>query len=227
MNDLPSGKTILCVFAHPDDESFGPGGTIAALSRRNTVFVLCVTDGNDAGRPEQLAAVRREELIRATRILGVESVHFLGYPDGSLSNNSYHRVARDIERFIHDLQPHILLTFEHTGISGHLDHIALSMITSYVFLRSDIPEEVWFYAEPEDLVSRMKDYFIYFPVGIDRKSADLEVDVTEVWETKVRAMHEHQTQKKDIEMILSMHGDLPKREYFFVWDRDSGKKRQP
>jgi LmbE family N-acetylglucosaminyl deacetylase len=87
---------IACVFAHPDDETFCVGGTIAkyaAAGIRTDLF--CATNG-DAGKNssvpvssrEELAEIRKEELRAATRILGIASIELPGYGDGTLHSSN-------------------------------------------------------------------------------------------------------------------------------------------
>jgi LmbE family N-acetylglucosaminyl deacetylase len=85
---------LLAVFAHPDDETFRPGGTLALLARQGVqVYLLTATRG-EAGscgdppvcRPEELPVVRERELRCACAALGIEPPHILDYPDGRLSD---------------------------------------------------------------------------------------------------------------------------------------------
>lgn len=57
------GKKIVCIFAHPDDEAFGPGGTIALLAKKNDVYILCATKG-EAGQhhnPKLLEKIKSQK----------------------------------------------------------------------------------------------------------------------------------------------------------------------
>ena len=110
-------KTVVCIFAHPDDEAFGPGGTIAKFAKRHRVYILSATKGEageDSERQGQstLARRRAEELRTAARILGARNVYFLGFKDGALSNNLYHALAAKIEVHLKRLRPEVLMTFE-------------------------------------------------------------------------------------------------------------------
>src|SRR3989344_5955519 len=134
-------KSIVCIFAHPDDEAFGPGGTIAILAKNYKVFIICVTDGdagkNSSSQARELGELRKEELLASAKVLRVRKVFFLGYKDGSLNNNLYHQLAEKLTKHLAILKPVTLLTFEPSGVSGHIDHIAVSMITSFVFEKLD------------------------------------------------------------------------------------------
>jgi len=72
-------KNIFCIFAHPDDEAFGPSGIIAKWAEENNVYLICVTDGSHPnGGKKKLDKVRRKELLVSAKILGVKKVFFLG-----------------------------------------------------------------------------------------------------------------------------------------------------
>lgn len=213
-------KTVVCIFAHPDDEALGPGGTIALLAEKNDVFIICVTDG-DAGQvsiapKEQLGEVRRQELKKSAAILGVKDVFFLGYHDGSLNNNLYHEIAAKIQQKLEAVQPSQLLTFEPRGVSGHLDHIAVSMIASFVFQKLPFISEIWYYAVNKNFQKEREKYFIYFPVGYEEHEVDRVIKTDTVWKQKVRAMKQHASQIDDVESVLSRQTQLPKEEYFLI-----------
>ena len=136
-------KTLLVIFAHPDDESFGPGSTLAKYARQGVqVHYLCATRG-EAGTVEPgflrpytgIAELRTAELSQAARELGLASVHFLDYRDsgmpGALTNQHpdsllsapLGHVARRIGRWIQYFQPDAIITHDRYGWYGHPDHI--------------------------------------------------------------------------------------------------------
>ncbi len=131
------------ITAHPDDETFGMGGTIAKyISEGCKVFVVCATKG-EAGEAdpallkqyESMAALREAEMRCAMKELGVQEVFFLGYRDsgmpGSADNDHpeafiqapLQETARKIAFYIRKLQPQLVLTFDPMGGYGHPDHI--------------------------------------------------------------------------------------------------------
>lgn len=216
-----SGKTIVAVFAHPDDETFGPGGTLHKLSKNNTIYTICATDGsagenhsNDHTHP--ISDIRHEELKNASRILGVKDVYFLGFKDGTLCNSQYHAIADAVQKKLEELKPEIVITFEQKGVSGHIDHIAMSMITTFVVRKLPFVEEIMYYGNVKERAASRKDYFIYYPEGYNREEFDLIIDISDVWDIKVTAMREHHSQIKDMENILKNAENFPKEECFFV-----------
>jgi LmbE family N-acetylglucosaminyl deacetylase len=79
------------VLAHPDDETFGPGGTIARYAREGVRVSVIIATSGQAGRaaglaatPDELGRIREEEALAAARFLGVADVHLFGYTDGKL-----------------------------------------------------------------------------------------------------------------------------------------------
>ncbi len=136
-------RKILVVTAHPDDETFGMGGTIARYTREGVqVSVVCATKG-EAGEADpqylsqypNMAALREAEMTAAMKELGVEDWFFLGYRDSGMpgSEDNTHpnafiqspleKAGFEIARYIRSIKPDIVLTFDPMGGYGHPDHI--------------------------------------------------------------------------------------------------------
>ncbi|MGI8419298.1 MAG: PIG-L deacetylase family protein [Candidatus Levyibacteriota bacterium] len=213
-------KPVVAVFAHPDDEAFFTGGTLATFAKERDVYTICVTAGdaglNSSDKTGSLAEIRKEELLQSGKILGIKQTFFLDYKDGTLSNGLYHEVADKIQKILEDIQPEILITFELRGISGHLDHIAVSMITSYVFERMAQIKELWYFANTKGPHSVRKDYFIFWPPAYDKSEISKTIDVNPVWDQKVEAMKQHVSQMHDVERILKQYPQRPKEENFII-----------
>lgn len=213
-------KPVVAVFAHPDDEAFGPSGTLALLSKERDVYVICVTDGaagmNSSKKTQELSEIRQEEMLNSAKVLGIKEIFFLNYKDGTLSNNLYHEIAEKIQKIVEKLKPELLITYEYRGVSGHLDHIAVSFITTYVFDRLKFVNELWYYCITEKRREAFKEYFIHFPPGYKKDEIDKVIDVSVVWEQKIEAMYQHESQMHDIERILKGYRDLPQEENFIV-----------
>ncbi len=213
-------KTIVGIFAHPDDETFGSGGTLAKLAKTNDVYLLCATKGEigqNFYKKGDLQKMRMQELRNAAKVLGIKKVFFLGFTDGTLSNGLYHKLAAKITTHLKELKPEIILTFEPQGVSGHIDHITVSMVSSYVFWKLPFIREMWQVARPYDKKRyEAQDYFIYFPKGYKKEDIDKTVNIEDTWDLKVKAMMEHKSQIEDAKRILKMTSKLPKEEYFLV-----------
>src|SRR5262245_7236930 len=104
-------QRVMVITAHPDDSEFGAGGTVAKLTREGKIVNYCIlTNGNKVSidrtmTSERLAQIREEEQKNAARVLGVDLVEFLGFPDGELEDTRHTRmgVSRAIRRHRPDL----------------------------------------------------------------------------------------------------------------------------
>jgi len=132
---MKSGSSLLAVFAHPDDESFRPGGTLALLARRGvSVHVLTATRGGAGSRgdpplclPADLPAVREAELRCACKVLNLLPPILLDYQDGELPKADPEQLAEQILEVVKETRPQVMLTFGADGLSGHPDHIAIGL----------------------------------------------------------------------------------------------------
>lgn len=208
-------STVACVFAHPDDEALGPGGTIAQLARAGQqVHIICCTDGDHQNNG--LKHVRDKELLTSAKILGVKRVTFLGYIDGELSNNKYPALARDIKKHLDRLRPHTVVTFDPNGLSGHLDHIAVTSIINHLFPQLSYLKKIMYYTMKSSERRQISNYFVYMPPGKYRRQVDEIIDISAVWNTKAAAMRAHHSQKSDYDRALSIQSRLPKEEWFLI-----------
>lgn len=212
-------KNLICIFAHPDDESFGPSGTIAKLSQNNNVYLICVTKGNARG-DTKLGTLRKNEILKASKILGIRKVFCLRFEDGSLNNNLYHDTAKQITEIVDKIKPETLMTFEPRGVSGHIDHVAVSLITTYIFEKKDFAKKIMYYCLDTNYRKQIKNYFIYVPPGYKKNEIDKVVDISKYWDKKISAIKCHQSQSDDIKTILEIINKLPKEEYFLVLSKE-------
>jgi LmbE family N-acetylglucosaminyl deacetylase len=129
---------LLCVIAHPDDEVFCAGETLARwVAAGGEAMVFSATRGEagqiqdaHAATRQTLGAVREQELRDACALLGVQRVECLDYGDGRLSEVGELRLAREVAARIRDFAPDVVITFGHDGGYGHPDHIAISRATT-------------------------------------------------------------------------------------------------
>lgn len=150
---MSTPATLMAVLAHPDDESFGIGGTLALYAQRGVaIHLVCATRG-EAGDVDphllegyaSIAERREDELRCAARVLGLSGVHFLDYRDSgmpgspdnqhpqALINAPVEVVAQQIAHRIRTLQPHIVITDDPIGGYKHPDHIAVHRATVQAF----------------------------------------------------------------------------------------------
>lgn len=218
-------KKLLSVFAHPDDESFGPSGTLAKYASEGVEVHLLIATKGESGQNNlttpthlSLAQVRKKEALKAAQIIGVAKVEFLGFIDGELKQNNYHAVADKIMKKLKDFKPQVVVTFDNTGISGHIDHIHMSMTTTYAFLKTKYSQKLYYHCLPEyrRKGKTIDDYFVYFPPGYKESEVTTVIDTAETYDTKIKAMLSHESQMSDAQRIIKDISKLPKRDYFIL-----------
>jgi LmbE family N-acetylglucosaminyl deacetylase len=166
------GLHLLGVFAHPDDEVFCIGGTMAKYLRAGAeAMVVSLTQG-EAGQIRDanvatrrtLGKVRAEELHRSCEQLGVQNVVCLDYGDGKLNQVPRSVLVERITGCIREFRPDVVFTFDSTGAYGHPDHIVASEATTSAFWASSdpaaFPEQI---ADGLSLHAPERLYHSYFP----------------------------------------------------------------
>jgi LmbE family N-acetylglucosaminyl deacetylase len=143
-------RGLLAIFAHPDDETFGAGGTMAVAAVAGVpTWIVCATDGDLGGvegARELDRELRRGELRCAMSALGVAEPVFLGYgdsgmegwdkPAGCLALADPEEVVGRLVAIIRDLRPATIVTFDPGGIYGHPDHVTISARATEAFRRA-------------------------------------------------------------------------------------------
>ena len=132
-------RTLAVVLAHPDDESFPIGGTLARYAAGGVKVDLIVATRGEAGIPDQTpqetAQLREAELRRACAELGVHRLAFLDFSDGHLAEVDDEVAVSRLLQELRRSSPGVVITFGPDGISGHPDHLAVSRWTTLAFDR--------------------------------------------------------------------------------------------
>jgi len=123
---------LLGIFAHPDDEAFGTGGTFSKYAAQGVDVHLIIATCGESGQiaderlatPETLGQVRERELQNACRVFGINPPHLLRYPDGRLTIVNQKEAVSRIVKIIRLLKPQVVIGFGPDGIYGHYDHLA-------------------------------------------------------------------------------------------------------
>jgi N-acetylglucosamine malate deacetylase 2 len=195
---------VLAVFAHPDDEVFRCGGTLALLARRGVQVHLLTATRGEAGScgqpplctPDELPALRERELHCACAALGIEPPRLLDYHDGALAEVDEDEAVEQVVAAIGELRPQVLLTWPPNGLSGHLDHVAVSLWTARAFqqaaiLGSHALAAIYHLAVPRSVAQALGLAQLH---AIANQDVTLAVDVTPVWAQKMAAIGCHRTQ---------------------------------
>ena len=220
-------RRLVVVVAHPDDDTFGVGGT-AALHAEDPGFrfVLVHVTSGDRGMiadpalatPETLGEVREEEDRRSWLALGREpdSHEFWRYPDGEVVDVPRQELVGRVAAVLRDERPDVVVTFGPEGITAHPDHIRVGEVTTEAFhlvrgegdsglrrlLYNALPESSieWFNQELFKLgMDPIDPTQIYQPRGVPDDTIAVEVDCSKVWRRKRAALDEHRTQAPDMQ----------------------------
>jgi LmbE family N-acetylglucosaminyl deacetylase len=219
-NRLHNKPTLLAIFAHPDDETFRPGGTLALLASHGVrVEVLTFTQG-EAGScgdpplclPNELPTVREAELRCACTVLGIQPPRLLDLPDGLLHLSDREKIVEQILTVMSEVKPQVCLSFGPDGLSGHSDHIAAGQWAAEAFRRVDGSAALYTVAVPRSLKAKLNMQQVH---SVPDETIALAVDVSSVWETKLAAMRCHATQWSSSPMVSAPE---ERRRLFFAWE---------
>lgn len=140
---------LMCVLAHPDDESLGMGGTLAKYSREGVQTYLITATRGERGRfgtaakspgLETVGRIRAAELLAAAEELGIHQVDFLDYLDGELDQAPPTEAIAKIVARLRAIRPQVVVTFGPDGAYGHPDHIAICQFTTAAVASAADPE---------------------------------------------------------------------------------------
>ena len=194
-------KTLMGIWAHPDDE-LSSSGTMAKLVKNgNTVILVFLTSGNKGSRDltmtsERLARIRRQEDIEANKVLGIpeENLLFLGYDDGMLEYVPEKELVEKVCRLVRKYRPDGVMCFDPGDkvVSWHkTDHrmaakVALDAARAAAY-------HLYF---PHHLINENLQPFtvvdFFFRGGA--AEANFKVDVTDVAELRAEAFTKHTSQ---------------------------------
>jgi LmbE family N-acetylglucosaminyl deacetylase len=218
-------RTVLGFFAHPDDETFGPGATLARLAAEgHAVHLLTATRGEagtigqsaSLGRQE-LASVREAELVAACAALGIHPPEILTLPDSGLVRLDEETLLRPFVRKIRTVRPDIILSFQAEGISGHLDHRTVTARVLTAFERAADPnlwpylgapftvQRFWAYSIPESRARRITMRRLF---AVPDDAIDAILDVRAYVKAKRAAVTAHASQKPFIDRLEQDLGGL-------------------
>jgi LmbE family N-acetylglucosaminyl deacetylase len=231
-------KRFLFLLAHPDDETFGPGATIAKYARQGSEVHLATATRGEAGMVgdppltdrEHLGEVRSGELLAAAGILGIAKVHFLGFLDGQLAAVPREQLVERTVEVIRNVRPHVLVGFGPEGVSRHADHKVMCEVALSAFDRAADP--TWYPGQLSSGAGIWAPLKLYqFEIareifegwdaplaGVPREKLSAVVDTSEHVETKISAFYCHRTQMKDVRRILERPGyrDFARQETYVL-----------
>lgn len=196
-------ERYMVVVAHPDDAEFSSAGTIARLVKAGREVVVIQVTSGDKGTArrdltsEQLAALREEEQLEASRRLGVKTVEFLRERDGEVEPNL--ELRGKIVRMIRKYRPDVLITHDpFRAYAFHPDHRAVGF-AAHDAVYPTARDPLYF---PEHLKEGLEPHKVAEIWYFNAEHPDLYVDITETWDDKVHSLKAHVSQVGDGEEVF-------------------------
>ena len=211
----------LGVFAHPDDDTYGVGGSLALHAGTDLELTVVMATSGGAGRiadpslatREALGAVREAEDLAAWRALGLEpDVRFLRHPDGGLDRVPKEQLAAEVLAVLDEARPQVVITFGPDGITGHEDHIAIGAAATEAFHAARAAAvggafvRLLHLAVPATGLERLNELLRerglepidptqpFMPRGVPDEAIGVTVDCSVAYDRKLEALRAHKTQ---------------------------------
>ena len=223
---------LLCITAHPDDEAGAFGGTLALYADRGVeVHLVCLTAGTAARNrgtaqsDDELAELRRAELLLSCEHLGIRFCEVLHWPDSKLDHANFHEVVASLVEKIRRFRPHVIITFAPDGgLTGHPDHAMAGTFATQAFEWAGRPDRY-----PEQLSQGLQPHraqklywatadFVLpdrMPTAPPPVTARVQVGA-ERFERKIEAFMKHKTQEPLFDRLRKKLGRAPAEEMFHL-----------
>lgn len=223
-------KLLFGIFAHPDDEAFGPAGTLLTETKSGTELHLITLTAGEAGMNpdgvDNLADVRLDEWRAAGKLLGASSQHHLGYYDGTLGNDDHLHIA---DKIMHIVKTCIngrddtiieFISMDLNGVTGHIDHIVAGRSACLAFYRlkaTGLPmSRIRLACLSRDQATEFNTDFCYMEAGHPLDEIDETVDARPLIKEIRTIMHCHYTQRSDAQAQIAALGDGIAVNHFIV-----------
>ena len=215
-----SWSSALAIVAHPDDLEYGTAAAVARWTPQGKRVAYCLATSGEAGidgiEPERAGPLREAEERAGAAVVGVDSVEFLGHPDGVLEYGL--PLRRDIARVVRRHRPDVVITANYhdswgPGTVNQADHIALGQA-----VRDGVRDagNRWVFRELLDEGLEPCRVATMFVAGV--VTARHAVDVTDHFEIGVASLEAH------VEYLRGL-GDHPMaepREFLEAFARQTG-----
>lgn len=222
-------KLLFGIFAHPDDEAFGPSGTLLTEAAAGAEIHLILLTAGEAGRnPDSapdLAAVRLDEWQKAGTLIGASSQTFLGYKDGQLNNQELEKIGHQLielisDKITDDTTDVELMSTDLNGITGHIDHIVAGRASAFAFYRLKATDprltRLRLACVPRSAAPQPNTEWLFAEAGHDTEQVDETVDARQYREKIIEIMKAHHSQREDCQTHLDSRGEDIGLNYFLV-----------
>ena len=222
-------KIIFGIFAHPDDEAFGPAGTLLMETRSGTeLHLICLTAGQNGMNPDNLddlGTVRLGEWQKAADLIGAKKTHQLGYVDGHLDNIAMIEAATQIDEIVSttltdEMTDIEFMSLDPNGLTGHIDHIVASRAASLVFHTRKKEDarfrRIRYACLSAEQSPTIRTDWIYMDAGHEMTDIHETIDARHLQNEILEIMHCHDSQRADCETSIKAQGENLGLNYFIV-----------
>jgi len=223
-------KILFGVFAHPDDEAFGPVATLLKeVSEGTELHLIVLTGGENGTNPDNLpnlGEIRIQEWRAAGELIGATSMHHLGYVDGTLNNLDHLEVTNKVTDLVkeitagHDDIEIEFMSLDLNGYTGHIDHIVAARSACLAFYRlreQGLPmKRVRLACLSREENPTVNTHFVFMEPGRTPEEIDETVDGREFTDKIHEVMRLHHTQRADYQTVTTYKGDKLGLNYFIV-----------
>jgi N-acetylglucosamine malate deacetylase 2 len=223
---------VLCVFAHPDDETFY-SGTLALMARKgaeiHTLYLSSGEKGKDAsGRQlvaESLAAEREDEVRTALQTLAIEENPVFArlpdspqFPDVETESAAAKLYFDVISERLKQIEPVIVITFGPDGETGHFQHRMVGMATTLAFDTTGIGDVLLYGVSSKPRrapITKVMPTYGHGPYSVAPRRISLTVDIRDALDLKMRSMADHKTQFDpwSLRTLGKLHTQMPFEEF--------------
>jgi len=214
-------RRVACVFAHPDDDTYGVAGSLALHANDELQLTVIMATSGGSGRiadpslatRETLGRVREAEDVESWRALGFDpDVRFLRHPDGGLARIPREHLVLEVRDLLEETAPEVVVTFGPDGITGHEDHVAIGAVATEAFQATRTSSSGRTFSRllhnvvPQSSLDRLNELFRerglepmdptqpFMPRGVPDVTIGVRVDCSSVYERKLEAIRCHKTQ---------------------------------
>ena len=236
-------RRVACVFAHPDDDTYGVAGSLALHASDELQLTVIMATSGGAGRiadpslatRETLGRVREAEDVASWRALGLDpDVRFLRHPDGRLARIPRERFVLEVRDLLEETAPQVVVTFGPDGITGHEDHIAIGAVATEAFQATRTSSSGQAFSRllhnvvPQSSLDRLNELFRerglepmdptqpFMPRGVPDRTIGVRVDCSSVYERKLEAIRCHKTQAELEDVPYDLWPEMLSTESFTV-----------
>ncbi len=197
----------------------------------NDLHLVTLTLGDAGTNPdnhENLGKIRDQEWRKGGELMGATSMHFLGFKDGCLCNQSMIEAGEKIVQLVKDVTATRedveidFMTIDLNGITGHIDHIVAARAASWAFYtlkNQGLPmSRLRFACTPRTMAPRSNIDWIYMEAGRPLEEIDEIIDARQYRDELLQIIRCHHTQRGDGEIHIKSQGDQLGLNYFIVKD---------